>query len=71
MFAAQTDFSEPGRLSVFISPSQLAMLEAMMWKEGVLDSKMMGGAFTLLRTYDLLWSPAVATVRGERAVSTT
>jgi len=68
LFAAQTDFSEPGELSVFISPSQLAMLEAMMWKEGVLDSKMMGGAFTLLRTYDLLWSPAVGNyVRGERA----
>jgi polyhydroxyalkanoate synthase len=68
MFAAQTDFSEPGELSVFISPAQLAMLEAMMWKEGVLDSRMMGGAFQMLRTYDLLWSPAVGTyVRGERA----
>jgi len=40
----------------------------MMWKEGVLDSRMMGGAFQMLRTYDLLWSPAVGTyVRGERA----
>ena len=39
LFAAQTDFSEPGELSVFISPAQLAMLEAMMWKEGVLDSR--------------------------------
>ena len=68
LFAAQTDFSEPGELSVFISPAQLAMLEAMMWKEGVLDSRMMGGAFQMLRTYDLLWSPAVGTyVRGERA----
>jgi len=68
MFAAQTDFSEPGELSVFIRPAQLAMLEAMMWKEGVLDSRMMGGAFTLLRTYDLLWSPAVGTyMRGERS----
>jgi polyhydroxyalkanoate synthase len=68
LFAAQTDFSEPGELSVFISPAQLAMLEAMMWKEGVLDSRMMGSAFQMLRTYDLLWSPAVGTyVRGERA----
>jgi polyhydroxyalkanoate synthase len=68
LFAAQTDFTEPGELSVFISPAQLAMLEAMMWKEGVLDSRMMGGAFQMLRTYDLLWSPAVGTyVRGERA----
>ena len=67
MFAAQTDFSEPGELSVFISPAQLAMLEAMMWKNGVLESRQMGGAFQMLRTYDLLWSPSIATyVKGER-----
>jgi polyhydroxyalkanoate synthase len=68
LLAAQTDFSEPGELSVFISPAQLAMLEAMMWKAGVLESRQMGGAFQLLRTYDLLWAPSIATyVRGERA----
>ena len=67
LFAAQTDFSEPGELSVFISPAQLAMLEAMMWKKGVLESRQMGGAFQMLRTYDLLWSPSIATyVKGER-----
>jgi polyhydroxyalkanoate synthase len=68
LFAAQTDFSEPGELSVFISPAQLAMLEAMMWKAGVLESRQMGGAFQMLRTYDLLWAPSIATyVKGERA----
>ncbi|MGB5104536.1 MAG: alpha/beta fold hydrolase [Steroidobacteraceae bacterium] len=67
LFAAQTDFSEPGELAVFISPAQLAMLEAVMWKEGVLDSRQMGGAFQLLRSHDLLWAPSVATyLRGER-----
>jgi polyhydroxyalkanoate synthase len=67
MFAAQTDFSEPGELSIFISPAQLAMLEAMMWKKGVLESRQMGGAFQLLRTYDLLWAPTIGTyLRGER-----
>jgi len=67
MFAAQTDFSEPGELSIFISPAQLAMLEAMMWKKGVLESRQMGGAFQLLRTYDLLWGPSIATyLKGER-----
>ncbi len=67
LFAAQTDFSEPGELAVFISPAQLAMLEAMMWKSGVLESRQMGGAFQMLRTYDLLWNPSVATyVKGER-----
>ena len=67
MFAAQTDFSEPGELSIFISPAQLAMLEALMWKEGVLESRQMGGAFQLLRTYDLLWAPTIGTyLKGER-----
>jgi len=68
MFAAQTDFSEPGELSLFISPSQLAMLEALMLKEGVLDSSKMGAAFAMLRAHDLLWQPAVnAYLKGERA----
>jgi len=67
MFAAQTDFSEPGELSVFINPAQLAMLEAIMWKNGVLESRQMGGAFQMLRTYDLLWSPSIHTyLKGER-----
>ena len=54
LLAAQTDFSEPGELSVFITPSQIAMLEAMMDKSGVLESERMGGAFALLRSRDLL-----------------
>ncbi len=67
LFAAQTDFSEPGELSVFITPSQIAMLEAMMHKAGVLESARMGAAFALLRSRDLLWAPAVEQyVRGER-----
>jgi polyhydroxyalkanoate synthase subunit PhaC len=66
-FAAQADFSEPGELSVFITPSQIAMLEAMMSKSGVLESERMGGAFALLRSRDLMWGPAVDQyVRGER-----
>ena len=67
LFAAQTDFSEPGELSLFISPSQLDMLEAMMHKTGTLSSEQMGTAFGLLRANDLLWTPAINTyVRGER-----
>ena len=64
---AQTDFSEPGELSLFISPAQLDMLEALMHKEGVLDSAKMGGAFAMLRAHDLLWQPAVKSyLKGER-----
>ncbi|MGH8210332.1 MAG: PHA/PHB synthase family protein [Steroidobacteraceae bacterium] len=68
LLAALTDFSEPGDLSVFISPSQLAMLEAVMHKSGLLESERMSAAFTMLRSRDLLWTPAVNTyLRGERA----
>jgi polyhydroxyalkanoate synthase len=67
LLAALTDFSEPGELSVFITPAQLAMLEALMHKAGVLESQRMGGAFAMLRSRDLLWKPAVDSyLRGER-----
>jgi polyhydroxyalkanoate synthase len=67
LLAAQVDFSEPGELSVFITPSQIAMLEAMMSKSGVLESERMGAAFAMLRSRDLMWTPAVNQyVRGER-----
>jgi polyhydroxyalkanoate synthase len=67
LLAAQADFSDPGELSVFITPSQIAMLEAMMHKSGVLESERMGAAFALLRSRDLLWTPAVQQyLRGER-----
>ena len=69
MFAAQTDFSEPGELALFINPSQLAMLEATMHKEGVLDSQKMGGAFQMLRPQDLIWQPMINSyLKGNRDV---
>jgi polyhydroxyalkanoate synthase subunit PhaC len=67
LLAAQQDFSEPGELSLFISPSQLDMLEAVMDRSGVLKSEQMGAAFALLRSRDLLWTPAVNSyLRGKR-----
>ncbi|MDE2371663.1 MAG: polyhydroxyalkanoic acid synthase [Burkholderiales bacterium] len=67
MFAAQTDFSEPGELAFFVNPSQLAMLEATMNKKGVLESRQMGGAFAMLRARDLLWQPIVGQyLKGQR-----
>ena len=67
LLAAQQDFSEPGELSVFISPSQLDMLESVMDRTGVLKSEQMGAAFALLRSRDLLWTPAVNSyLRGKR-----
>ena len=67
LLAAQTDFSEPGELSLFINPSQLALLEAQMHQEGVLDSRQMGGAFQMLRPRDLIWQPLLNSyVKGAR-----
>src|SRR5258706_161112 len=59
LFAAQTDFSEPGELAVFISPAQLALLKLLMERDGVLASERMSAAFALLRARDLLWAPAI------------
>ncbi len=67
LLAAQQDFSEPGELSLFISPSQIDMLETAMNRTGVLKSEQMGAAFALLRARDLLWTPAINSyVRGKR-----
>jgi len=56
VLAAQTDFSSPGELGLFIDDSQLAFLDDMMWEQGFLDSSQMAGAFQLLRSNDLIWS---------------
>jgi polyhydroxyalkanoate synthase len=67
LFAAQTDFSEPGELSVFITPAQLAALDQVMQQTGVLTSEQMGMSFALLRSADLVWAPAINTyLRGKR-----
>jgi polyhydroxyalkanoate synthase len=58
-FAAQTDFSEPGELGLFIDESQLSLLEASMQQAGYLKATQMAGAFNMLRSYDLLWSRMV------------
>src|SRR5260370_39478214 len=50
LLAAQQDFSEPGELSVFVSPSQLDMLEAVMQPTGGLQSEHMGAAFAPVRS---------------------
>ncbi len=55
LFAAQTDFSDPGELSLFIDEAQLALLEAGMSKEGYLTGDQMAGAFALLRSRELIW----------------
>ena len=59
LFAAQTDFSEPGELGLFIDESEISLLEAQMAETGYLRADQMAGAFQMLRSYDLLYSRMV------------
>jgi len=59
LFAAETDFSEPGELGLFIDETQITFLEDVMWDQGFLDTRQMAGAFQLLRSNDLIWSHLV------------
>ncbi len=67
LLAAQTEFSEPGELGLFIDEAQLNLLDSMMWGSGYLDSSQMGGAFQILRSNDLIWSRVLTNyLMGER-----
>jgi polyhydroxyalkanoate synthase len=71
LFAAQTDFTEPGELALFIDHSQIHFLESMMWNRGYLSADQMAGAFQLLRSNDLIWSRLVHDyLMGERTPMT-
>jgi polyhydroxyalkanoate synthase len=59
LFAAETDFTEPGELSLFIDETEVTFLEDVMWDQGFLDTRQMAGAFQLLRSNDLFWSRMV------------
>ena len=59
LFAAETDFTEPGELALFIDEAEVDFLEDVMWDQGFLDSRQMGGAFQLLQSNDLIWSRLV------------
>ncbi|MBN8534400.1 MAG: polyhydroxyalkanoic acid synthase [Rhizobiales bacterium] len=67
LLASLADFHEAGELRLFISDSQLALLEDMMNERGYLEGPRMMGSFNLLRANDLIWSRMVREyMMGER-----
>jgi polyhydroxyalkanoate synthase subunit PhaC len=71
LFAAQTDFTEPGELQLFIDESQVYFLESMMRERGYLGADQMASSFQFLRSNDLVWSRLVHDyLLGERSPMT-
>src|SRR6185295_5542649 len=67
LLAAQTDFTDPGEISLFIDESQVARLENEMWRRGYLDKRQMKESFRMMRSRDLVWSYRLAAyLLGER-----
>ena len=56
LLAAQTDFTDPGELALFIDEGQVAFLENLMAQRGYLDKGQMQSTFQMLRSNDLVWS---------------
>ena len=56
LLAAQTDFSEPGELGLFIDESQVGYLGEVTRGQGYLTGTQMGGSFQFLHSRDLVWT---------------
>lgn len=59
LLAAQTDFSEPGELGLFVNESQVSFLEDVMQSQGYLNANQMMSAFQMMRSNDLIWSQMI------------
>jgi polyhydroxyalkanoate synthase subunit PhaC len=56
LLAAQTDFSEPGELGLFIDESQIHFLDDITRGPGYLTGEQMAGTFQFLHSRDLMWT---------------
>jgi polyhydroxyalkanoate synthase len=56
LLAAQTEFSEPGELGVFIDDDQLNNLKQAMARTGYLSGRQMAGSFQFMNSRDLIWA---------------
>jgi polyhydroxyalkanoate synthase len=59
LLAAQTDFTEPGELQLFVDDSEVYFMESMMWSQGFLTGNQMSASFQLLHSNDLIWSHVI------------
>ena len=56
LLAAQTDFSEPGEMGVFIDNDQLKTLRQQMDSTGYFSGRAMAASFQFLNSRDLVWA---------------
>ncbi|NMM77590.1 alpha/beta hydrolase [Acidovorax sp. SRB_24] len=56
LLAAQTDFSDPGELGLFIDEGQIDLLDHITRSQGYLSGKQMAGSFQFLHSRDLVWA---------------
>ncbi len=56
LLAAQTDFSEPGELGLFIDESQIGYVDEITRGKGFLTGEQMAGSFQFLHSRDLVWT---------------
>ena len=56
LLAAQTDFSEPGELGLFIDESQIGYLDEITRGKGFHTGPQMAGSFQFLHSRDLVWT---------------
>jgi polyhydroxyalkanoate synthase len=71
LLAAQTDFSEPGELGLFIDESQIEYIDNITRGKGYLTGEQMAGSFQFLHSRDLIWTRRMREyLMGEREQST-
>jgi polyhydroxyalkanoate synthase subunit PhaC len=56
LLAAQTDFSEPGELGLFVDESQIGYLDEITRGPGYHSGKQMAGTFQFLHSRELVWT---------------
>ncbi len=56
LLAAQTDFSEPGELGLFVDESQIGYLDQITHGTGYHSGKQMAGSFQFLHARELIWA---------------